>query len=570
MLHARCSSKAVPPKTRDIHVTFVIIVAQSLLASSYSCGSALVSSTQPDAPFPSSLCTIQLHVFGSQSRASDVSGLNGFDRHVNLRNMAELNISALQLPRLDQNRREIRLLRVSLSSNSLNAPGGISCYAEVYDLTYPPKYIALSYRWGPATQKHEIHLNGRPFHVRDNLYHFLRRWITKPKYCDKFLWVDQLSNDQSSNGERSHQVGFMDQIYRSAHQTVLWLGADDGLDSCRDLVTFIPQAWLELDGIQSSMDRIEAQILSRHGSSRHAKQFASTVAKSPWWWLWLSGLEYWTRLWVIQEIFLSSDIDVWLGSYSISWTSFCTGVSALEMHSYEFRNSKRCGFLRWLEARRSSRLKWEKGFDICYNEAADDRYAAEMSLPNCLLATSSHLCENPLDTVFALGALVPAGEMVEIDYNMSAEQCFTSVVRRLDSSLGLSPEPSDFFLDVCSLLFIRMGLLNHGHGYTLKIGCPDLFGRERFVAFRSVGALEVGMLGENPAHGRRRVYWRPSSMLHENGTSYEWHIGQVDVNSKAMKLLKTSTIWDVVDKYEDDSGSEKQIASAQDHTSAGV
>lgn len=49
------------------------------------------------------------------------------------------------------------------------------------------------------------------------------RMLRKPT-ISRLLWIDALCINQADVEERSHQVSFMDEIYREAHTVLIWLG----------------------------------------------------------------------------------------------------------------------------------------------------------------------------------------------------------------------------------------------------------------------------------------------------------------------------------------------------------
>lgn len=83
-------------------------------------------------------------------------------------------------------------------------------------------YEALSYVWGSQACDLEITCNNRPFYVTTNCLLALRYLRKKAKA--RFLWVDAICIDQSSNEERGHQVELMGKIYKYASNVIIWLG----------------------------------------------------------------------------------------------------------------------------------------------------------------------------------------------------------------------------------------------------------------------------------------------------------------------------------------------------------
>ncbi|RSL46216.1 hypothetical protein CEP54_013958 [Fusarium duplospermum] len=126
---------------------------------------------------------------------------------------------------LDPTRREIRLLKVLPDSGS----GLVECEllpsAPIAELR--SKYSALSYCAGNPRNTEIILVNGVKCNVFANLCHALtcarHFWTTKPRDGDFLLWADQICINQADLSERSHQVGFMRDIYQNAQQTLICL-----------------------------------------------------------------------------------------------------------------------------------------------------------------------------------------------------------------------------------------------------------------------------------------------------------------------------------------------------------
>jgi hypothetical protein len=107
----------------------------------------------------------------------------------------------------------IRLLTLLRSDQQL-IPGPISCTLRTAQLDKSLSYTAVSYVWGAAEPTENILINGRPFTVRQNLWHLLDQ-LRRENYQGD-LWIDAIAIDQSSDDERSHQVVMMGYIYSYA------------------------------------------------------------------------------------------------------------------------------------------------------------------------------------------------------------------------------------------------------------------------------------------------------------------------------------------------------------------
>jgi hypothetical protein len=109
------------------------------------------------------------------------------------------------------------------------------------------------------------------------------------------LWIDFICINQSDVLEKNHQVKRMGEIYSNASRVVAWLGEADS--SSGPLFTALNQP----DFPHRSADR--------EGKLGYIRFWAEN----------LSGLDYWTRLWIIQELGLTPDIFVVCGSRSVGW-----------------------------------------------------------------------------------------------------------------------------------------------------------------------------------------------------------------------------------------------------------
>jgi hypothetical protein len=121
--------------------------------------------------------------------------------------------------------REIRLLKILPDSGSgfveCELLPSISLY-RVYN-----QYCALSYCAGDGRNTKPVLVNGARCNVFANLHHALtvvrHHWKTYGYQQELLLWVDQICINQANLTERSHQVGFMRDIYSGAKQTFICL-----------------------------------------------------------------------------------------------------------------------------------------------------------------------------------------------------------------------------------------------------------------------------------------------------------------------------------------------------------
>src|SRR5436190_945066 len=102
---------------------------------------------------------------------------------------------------------------------------------QKFDIQSSPRFIALSYTWGPEHPKQFISIDEGSFEIRQNLWRLLsasealdpgdpRHHMPNGLECGalkaSFPWIDQICIDQSQVAERSHQVHLVGEIYRRA------------------------------------------------------------------------------------------------------------------------------------------------------------------------------------------------------------------------------------------------------------------------------------------------------------------------------------------------------------------
>ena len=87
------------------------------------------------------------------------------------------------------------------------------------------QYEALSYCWGSIIRTEPITCEGKTLFVTRNCQDALRH--LRFRWRQRILFVDVICIDQSLENEKIHQVQLMGQIYASAAQVLVWLGAED-------------------------------------------------------------------------------------------------------------------------------------------------------------------------------------------------------------------------------------------------------------------------------------------------------------------------------------------------------
>jgi hypothetical protein len=246
---------------------------------------------------------------------------------------------------------------------------------EVFDLSNAPPFTALSYTWGPVSSTFDIFVNGEPVSIRKGLYRFLQAYDG-----DAYLWIDQICIDQSNVLERNHQVGMMSSIYTQCRSVIIWLGR--------------------------LRTRPRAPII--FNSTRNVEALAAILQH-----------EYFTRLWIVQEVLLAQDIHVLchfpaVGSIWVSWVDMC---SVFE-HSQDALGLLNIPSAPIALLRENGRLQ-QQGRPI------------RLRLGETISTFSGGYCQDPRDKMYGLMGLVKYDHRVAVDYRKSIHEVFLDVVEAL-------------------------------------------------------------------------------------------------------------------------------------------
>lgn len=200
---------------------------------------------------------------------------------------------------------EVRLLHLDAYDNVSQPLHG--CLMPTR-LSQRPEYVALSYTWadqnGDRTLCDRIFLGNAwtPFAITSNCAAALRR--LRSSGSTRVIWIDAICIDQANNGERSHQVSMMRDIYSRAESVAIYLGGDKG----------------------QHIDTPAGRLMQRLSDERFR---AGKAVSNNWGGDFdyhgitdLFGQPYWSRIWVIQEVLLARKGEIILGDASIPLHEF--------------------------------------------------------------------------------------------------------------------------------------------------------------------------------------------------------------------------------------------------------
>lgn len=196
----------------------------------------------------------------------------------------------------------------------------ISCKHVHIPFSQRPKFVALSYMWGDSNAQKKILLNGVEFGVTENLSSALLHFRRKNTSEDKLFWIDAICINQDDTNEKSQQVRIMNHIYDRASSVVVWLG--DRYSKYQDTLRsneLQQQAGAFVPDPPTENIKTSEYIESLNGATQETIM-AHSLARD----------EYWTRLWIIQELGKARLLRVCFGSWEWSWQNF---IHFLTMHN---------------------------------------------------------------------------------------------------------------------------------------------------------------------------------------------------------------------------------------------
>jgi hypothetical protein len=260
-----------------------------------------------------------------------------------------------------------------------------------------PPYVALSYCWGTLIEKAPIALNRQAVGVTLNLHAALLRLRRKKV---EYIWVDALCINQEDKEERSIQIGRMAAIYKQAKEVVIWLG--------------------EMD----DTSEVDLAMLSEVNFNTAATEVFDICSATVFQ---LLSRDYWSRMWIVQELAAASRITLLCGSFAIPWQTIRRFLDL----DHEINDSSRPI---------PGKTRFEK-----ISSFRDDKLARKpITLIEALYRTRHALATDPKDKLYALLGLSydSTNFIPHPNYNLTKEE----VYKRFTIALLENGYPLSFIL----------------------------------------------------------------------------------------------------------------------------
>ncbi|KAJ4299542.1 hypothetical protein N0V90_004788 [Kalmusia sp. IMI 367209] len=314
--------------------------------------------------------------------------------------------------------------------------------------------------------KTELSYSGPWFEIQQFLDHQLKESTGKRREESclrgqvsdaEYFWIDAICINQEDDLEKSSQVALMGEIYKKAVNAIVWLGST--YDKWDDPSLTLLQGIWTLEGARKG-GQIEDAVLERmlalfdkpnpydvvndgyDPASFAVRDWINTFDGNSLFDGWLLGpplfhRTWFSRVWILQEVFMSKDISVVCGQYIIPWdilifmSSFIEGMKS----SFRYKRSEqKCIIGALLVAGRSERVpalqleRWKRLF----------KRRGKLPMLNALQLTRNAHGTDPRDKVFsalsfsAMTHTTKSGlEVFEPNYTMTVEELYTDVGKAL-------------------------------------------------------------------------------------------------------------------------------------------
>ncbi|KAH8602924.1 heterokaryon incompatibility protein-domain-containing protein [Bisporella sp. PMI_857] len=270
------------------------------------------------------------------------------------------------------------------------------------------KYEALSYVWGSTDDPGTIYVRKRQrsyknLNVTQNLLVALNH-LRHPTNS-RILWIDAICINQEDDAEKSIQVARMGEIFAKAAQVIVWLGPEADNSS-------LAIETLSRISCDTQMDYQKWRIGVEPGSwtwdlEQNQNKCRSERAR----WNAIKDLlnrEYFTRLWINQEIRHATEAVVRAGEYRVPWVYFAAAI--LWIHLRALLSSPISDYISLQDIRPACRIIIER-----------EKFSSDITLLE--LTKTSH-CRDPRDRIYAINSLLSPGIRIQPDYLKRVEDTY--------------------------------------------------------------------------------------------------------------------------------------------------
>ena len=284
--------------------------------------------------------------------------------------------------------------------------GHISCSLNTVSLNdVEGQFIAVSHTWGTDEHTWEILINQAIFFISPQLWQFLD--LVADRIPGQQLWIDALCIAQDNNHEKELQIPLMKRIYSSAEKVIAYL--DSPID-------------FKSNDLRYSSAINTNSVLDLIGAGYH---FSLPLVR-------LVFHQYWSRVWIVQELRLSQSKEFWWEGQIIA--SERMGNIAYDLMAFIEGHPSRLYHELWTKIRHdtpppakkqsgslldhvdcSTILRWHKHCKFASANQDGNRDLIEL-----ILRYRNAHCSVREDRVYAMLGLVRKELAIPVQYNISA------------------------------------------------------------------------------------------------------------------------------------------------------
>lgn len=280
-----------------------------------------------------------------------------------------------------------------------------------------PGCHAVSYMWGDPSRIYDVFVNGKTVKVTASALKVLQRLRTPE--TSQLIWIDGICINQEDLGERSQQVSLMRNIYQSAKIVLIWIGDETKYtEKPFEIAKDLSQGYEEIISTRNIEDNGFRQFKTTADIPKLSE--LENLTREP---LWegvmdiFTSRNYFKRLWIVQEIALSTKAVVVCGGHRISWEIFYKAAICIWY----------CHFLQ-VGIRDYTILK-----DIKHIGDTKDSTGLQQ-LPVLLTRFSDKQVYESRDRVFAILGMLPRDlqdPLLQVDYAKPVERVFQDATEYL-------------------------------------------------------------------------------------------------------------------------------------------
>jgi hypothetical protein len=297
-----------------------------------------------------------------------------------------------------------RLLKLERSST------GISYQIVTRSLKKPPPYEAISYRWGSSAITSAIAIGDTYLGITDSIAAILKAMAPHSGY--RYLWIDFVCINQEDLFEKDSQISLMREIYSQAAHVIAYLGDAPGNDNAL-LQDFLPRLPKFL--VTASLDR----LINQSSPTPFDEDPEGGRAMQR-----LLANDYWSRVWIIQELVLANSISILYGGSAMEWDLFSSAVRAIRVQ-YDGSWAMRLDMPNFHQLLMAS----NRVGNIVDIQELLRKQGTKLHLSDVVLLSSQSLCTNPEDKVNGLLGLSSNVEDVDVqpDHRRPVAQVYARV-----------------------------------------------------------------------------------------------------------------------------------------------